>query len=118
MIIARRVPEFLPPTWPPPPASGGARKEQGALVGCRTVPINRRAFLHATGLGAAAAALAGCGDAPPKPSPFSGLAGKLSGPLITPDQPGYQLARRSFNPLFDDRAPGAIAQCRRIEDVQ
>ena len=82
------------------------------------MPINRRAFLHATGLGAAAAALTGCSEAPPKPPPFPGLAGKLSGPLVTPDHPGYQLACRSFNPLFDDRAPAAIAQCRRIEDVQ
>lgn len=82
------------------------------------MPISRRTFLHATSLGAAAGALAGCGNAQPKPPPFPGLASKLSGPLITPDQPGYQLARRSFNPLFDNRAPAAIAQCRRVEDVQ
>ncbi|HEX6404858.1 MAG TPA: FAD-binding oxidoreductase [Pseudonocardiaceae bacterium] len=80
--------------------------------------INRRAFLHATGLGTAAAALAGCGGARSTSPAFPGLAGKLSGPLITPDQPDYALARRSFNPLFDNRAPAAIAQCRRIEDVQ
>ncbi|MDQ3904405.1 MAG: twin-arginine translocation signal domain-containing protein, partial [Actinomycetota bacterium] len=67
------------------------------------MPISRRTFLHATSLGAAAGALAGCGNAQPKPPPFPGLASKLSGPLITPDQPGYQLARRSFNPLFDNR---------------
>jgi FAD/FMN-containing dehydrogenase len=84
-----------------------------------TVPINRRAFLQTTGLGAAVAALAGCGDAPsPSPVTFPGLARRLSGPLITPDQPGYQLARQSFNLLFDNRAPAAIAQCRRLEDVQ
>jgi hypothetical protein len=82
------------------------------------VVLNRRAFLHATGLGATAAALAACGSAHPTPPPFPGLAGKLSGPLITPDQPPYQLARRSYNPLFDDRAPAAVAQCRRVEDVQ
>jgi hypothetical protein len=98
------------------------------------VPINRRAFLHAAGLGAAAAALAGCGGtqttspaqrqpsvtAGPAGAPidFVALAKKLSGPLITPDQPGYELARRSFNPLFDNRTPSAVAQCRRIEDVQ
>jgi FAD/FMN-containing dehydrogenase len=87
--------------------------------GCGTVPINRRVFLHATGLGAATAALAGCGGSyPPSQAAFPGLAGKLSGPLITPDQPAYQLARRSFNALFDNRTPAAIAQCRRIEDVQ
>ncbi|MFN2478180.1 MAG: FAD-binding oxidoreductase [Pseudonocardiaceae bacterium] len=96
------------------------------------MPINRRTFLHAAGLGAAAAALTGCGGtqttSPPRPFETAGpvhpsidfppLARKLSGSLITPDQPGYQLARRSFNPLFDNRTPAAIAQCRRIEDVQ
>jgi FAD/FMN-containing dehydrogenase len=81
-------------------------------------PINRRAFLHATGLGAAAAALTGCSAAGTASQAYPGLAGKISGPLITPDQPDYALARRSFNPLFDNRAPAAIAQCRRIEDVQ
>ena len=92
------------------------------------MPINRRAFLYAAGLGAAAATLGGCGgtqttsplqrgSADP-PVDFSALARKLSGPLITPNQPGYHLARRSFNPLFDNRRPAAIAQCRRIEDVQ
>ncbi|MDQ2788228.1 MAG: FAD-binding dehydrogenase [Pseudonocardiales bacterium] len=96
------------------------------------MPLNRRAFLHAAGLSATAAALTGCGGAhttsPPRASGsagaahkligFPGLARKLSGPLVTPDKPGYHLARRSFNPLFDNRTPAAIAQCRRIEDVQ
>ncbi len=95
--------------------------------GVGTVPINRRAFLAAAGLGAAAAALAGCGGiqttsptAGPADAPidFAALARKLSGPLVTPDQPAYELARRSFNPLFDNRTPAAVAQCRRIEDVQ
>jgi hypothetical protein len=36
----------------------------------------------------------------------------------TSGQPDYDLARRSFNPLFDNRRPAAIAQCQRIEDVQ
>jgi hypothetical protein len=97
-----------------------------------TVPINRRAFLHTAGLGAAVAALAGCGGTPTtsplQPSGTAGaaqpsidvpaLARKLSGSLVTPGRPGYNLARRSFNPLFDNRTPAAIAQCRRIEDVQ
>ncbi|MGB9280864.1 MAG: FAD-binding oxidoreductase [Pseudonocardiaceae bacterium] len=87
--------------------------------------INRRAFLHTAGLGAAAATLAGCGGTHttsplPRDPPvnFAALARKLSGPLITPEQAGYDLGRRSFNPLFDNRTPAAIAQCRRIEDVQ
>jgi hypothetical protein len=102
--------------------------------GVGTVPINRRVFLHTAGLGAAAAALAGCGGtqttsplrrqlsgtagAAHVPIDFPALARKLSGPLITPDHPGYDLARRSFNPLFDNRMPAAVAQCWRIEDVQ
>src|SRR6185312_13213739 len=57
------------------------------------VSINRRAFLRAAGLGASAAGLAGCGGAQASPVKFPGLARKLSGPLITPDRPGYQLAR-------------------------
>ncbi len=122
VIIARRVAKFPPTSALPTRVLDAERGKElegaGALVGCRTVPINRRAFVHATALGAAAAALAGCGEAPFRPPPLPGLAGKLSGPLITPDQPGYQLARRSFNPLFDDRAPAAIALCRRVEDVQ
>jgi len=93
--------------------------------GVGTVPINRRAFLHTAGLGAAVAALAGCGGTPSgtagaaQPSiDVPALARKLSGSLVTPGRPGYNLARRSFNPLFDNRTPAAIAQCRRIEDVQ
>ena len=98
------------------------------------MPLNRRSFLHAAGVGAAAAAVAGCGGtqttSPPQPQPpgtigaahppidFPALAKNLSGPLVTPGQPGYDLARRSFNPLFDNRTPAAVAQCRRIEDVQ
>ncbi len=95
------------------------------------MPMNRRAFLHAAGLGAAATTLAGCGGtqitsplqrrpsgAAHPPIDFPALARKLSGPLVTPDQPGYDLARRSFNPLFDNRTPAAVAQCRRAEDVQ
>jgi hypothetical protein len=58
------------------------------------VPLKRRAFLHAAGLSAAAAALTGCGGTralPPHASiDFPGLARKLSGPLVTPGQPGYQ----------------------------
>jgi hypothetical protein len=83
-----------------------------------TVLVNRRAFLRAAGLGASAAGLAGCGGAQARPVEFPGLARKLSGPLVTPEQPEYQLACRSFNPLFDNRTPAAIAQCRRVEDVQ
>lgn len=83
------------------------------------MPCNRRAFLHAVGLGATVATLAGCDDTPARSAlDLPALARRLAGPLVTPDQPGYQLDRRSFNSLFDNRRPAAVAQCRRIEDVQ
>lgn len=84
------------------------------------MPINRRSFLHAAGLGAAAATVAGCSGTQNAHAPidFRGLARKVSGPVVTSGQPGYDLARRSFNPLFDNRTPAAVAQCRRLEDVQ
>ena len=91
--------------------------------------ISRRLFL-AGGL----AALAGCststGAARPVPTaPFptaatarpvdlAALAGKLAGQLVTPDSSAYPVRRRSYNPLFDDRRPAAIALCARTEDVQ
>jgi FAD/FMN-containing dehydrogenase len=46
------------------------------------------------------------------------LAGKLKGHLLTPESAGYDLARRSYNPLFDGRRPAAVAQCASTSDVQ
>ena len=59
--------------------------------------------------------MAGCGSTQNAHAPidFRGLARKLSGPVVTSDQPGYDLARRSFN-----RYSITVAQCRRLEDVQ
>lgn len=99
--------------------------------------ISRRSFL-AGGLGVTAAALAACAPSSsgaassttaatsspgttataPQPVDFSALARKLSGQLVTPDSAGYSLARQSYNPLFDNRRPAAVALCQRTEDVQ
>jgi FAD/FMN-containing dehydrogenase len=106
--------------------------------------INRRSFLVATGIGAAAAVAAACGTggstgaAPttsagvvpvtttvpattstgPTPIDYPALAKRLAGPLVTPDSSAYSLARRSYNPLYDTRRPAAVALCTRTEDVQ
>jgi FAD/FMN-containing dehydrogenase len=110
--------------------------------------ITRRTFLMAVGVGATAAACSttttGSGAPTPvsSPSPASSLsslpplsppvttasvpgpidhpalARQLTGTLLTPDSPGYALARRSYNPLYDGRRPAAVALCARTEDVQ
>ncbi|HEX4705209.1 MAG TPA: FAD-dependent oxidoreductase, partial [Pseudonocardiaceae bacterium] len=49
---------------------------------------------------------------------YQALAGKLAGHLLTPDTAGYDLARRSYNPLFDNRRPAAVALCAKTADVQ
>jgi FAD binding domain/Berberine and berberine like len=97
--------------------------------------ITRRTFLIAAGIGATgavAACASGTPGAPPtstttmpattattpKPMDYQALAGKLTGHVITPNAAGYDLARRSYNPLFDTRRPAAIAQCANTSDVQ
>jgi hypothetical protein len=97
--------------------------------------ITRRTFLIAAGIGATgavAACASGTPGAPPtstttmpattattpKPMDYQALAGKLTGHVITPNAAGYDLARRSYNPLFDARRPAAIAQCVNTSDVQ
>ncbi|HEV2781092.1 MAG TPA: FAD-binding oxidoreductase [Actinophytocola sp.] len=92
-----------------------------------TVP--RRGFL----LGVAAATSACTGrspagppatSAPPsstavsRPPDWAALRARLPGGLVLPGEPGYDSARRSFNPLFDGQAPAAVATCTRPEDVQ
>jgi hypothetical protein len=119
--------------WEPQP-SGLDRRESNRL--------DRRAFLYVAGLAVglgATTALAACSStasqAPPKstspattappttsaaPGPinYSALAGKLSGQLALPGAAGYAAARRSYNPLFDGRQPGAVALCTKPSDVQ
>ncbi len=44
------------------------------------------------------------------------LAGRLTGELLSPDDPEYEEARRLWNGMID-RRPAAIARCRGSEDV-
>src|ERR1700688_1195314 len=97
-------------------------------VGFESVGMSRRAFLHAAGMGAAAAAAACTHGArpglpaislPPEAGPnWSRLRSRLSGSLVLPGDADYDAARRSFNRLFDGRRPAGVVRCVRPEDVQ
>lgn len=84
--------------------------------------LSRRTFLRASGFGMAASALAGCAQSPaevaaPKPDWVS-LQARLAGRLTLPTDPGYRVAKQAYNPLFDDRAPLAVARCTTPAEVQ
>ncbi|GGS23640.1 FAD-binding dehydrogenase [Actinokineospora fastidiosa] len=97
--------------------------------------LTRRAFLHVTGAAGLAAAVPACsGDTVPKPSPtpapptttatttvrpdLDGLRRALGGALVRPGDPDYDTARRSYNPLLDDRAPIAVATASTPDHVR
>jgi FAD/FMN-containing dehydrogenase len=90
--------------------------------------MSRRAFLHAAGVGAAAAVACTHGAGPghlalspaaPVAGPdWSRLRSRLSGSLVLPGDAGYDAARLSFNRLFDGRRPAGVVRCVRPEDVQ
>jgi len=46
------------------------------------------------------------------------LRARLTGSLVLPGEPGYEAAKRSYNPRFDARRPAALARCAGPEDVQ
>lgn len=48
---------------------------------------------------------------------WEGLRRALRGPLLRPGNPGFEDARKLFNPLNDDRVPAAVAQCESVSDV-
>jgi hypothetical protein len=48
--------------------------------------------------------------------PIERLQRALRGPVLAPDDPGYDVARRTFNALTD-RRPGVIACCAGTDDV-
>jgi FAD/FMN-containing dehydrogenase len=50
------------------------------------------------------------------PRPYHELAARIRGPMITPDDPGYDGARAVYNAMID-RRPGAIARCVDVADV-
>jgi FAD/FMN-containing dehydrogenase len=54
----------------------------------------------------------------PVPPDWAALRTRLPGGLQLPGDPGYDAARRVYNPLFDTRRPAAVARCTRPEDVQ
>jgi FAD/FMN-containing dehydrogenase len=94
----------------------------------------RRTFLQAVGMGAMTTSGASCtgptapssSTAPPPatttaapgPPDWAALRARLPGGLVLPEDSGYATARRSYNALFDNHAPAAVATCTRAEDVQ
>ncbi len=49
---------------------------------------------------------------------WDGLRQRMQGPLLRPGDPGFEDARKLFNPLNDDHIPAAVAQCESAEDVR
>lgn len=100
--------------------------------------INRRRFLGVAALGVVATACSAeqVADPPkstvappapptttttshaPVPPDWNALRSQLPGGLVLPGDSGYAAAARSYNPLFDNRRPAAIARCTTVEDVQ
>ncbi len=105
--------------------------------------ISRRSFLQVAGMGAVAATAASCsGETAPQgragptsvpgssvtaqpstrppsvPPDLDRLRQRLGGAVLRPGEDGWDAARRSFNPLFDKRAPLAVARCATPEHVQ
>ena len=52
----------------------------------------------------------------PNPTLVTDLAGQVSGPVLGPDDPGYDAARAVHNGLVD-RRPALIVRCRTADDV-
>ncbi|MCP2260166.1 FAD/FMN-containing dehydrogenase [Streptoalloteichus tenebrarius] len=52
------------------------------------------------------------------PEDWAALRRQLTGRLILPGEPGYDLLCRPFNALCDDRVPAAIVRCAGPEDVR
>jgi FAD/FMN-containing dehydrogenase len=101
--------------------------------------ISRRALLRAAALSAGAAAIGGCtsgsspapttspattppatptpGPSAPSAPPWSQLRQQMSGQLLLPGDPGYNLGRLSANPRYDSVHPAAVARCAGAPDV-
>jgi len=95
--------------------------------------IDRRGFLQATAVGAAAVAVGGtlssCGSppaalphalGPPKPATkaqWAAFAASLQGHVVRPGDRAYPIDKLLYNPRFDALAPLAIAFCASAQDV-
>lgn len=88
----------------------------------------RDPVFHAPGPGSRARtgehAPSGNGTPPGAPPPvaepgvdWEGLRRRLRGALLRPGDPGFEDARKLFNPLNDDHVPAAVAQVAATEDV-
>ncbi|MGW1377531.1 FAD-binding oxidoreductase [Streptomyces sp. NPDC002446] len=49
---------------------------------------------------------------------WASLAQRMQGALLRPGDPGFDDARKLFNPLNDDQVPAAVAQCESTADVR
>lgn len=49
---------------------------------------------------------------------WDGLRQRMRGSLLRPGDPGFEDARKLFNPLNDDHVPAAVAQCESAADVR
>src|SRR5262245_55757869 len=90
-----------------------------------TLRFSRRALLQWAGIGIGTS-ITGCRAEARASSASDDLTGaewgelgaRLRGRLILPEEPSFQDARLSYNPLADDHLPSAVAQCAAPEDVQ
>lgn len=84
-------------------------------------PIDRRTFLKGTTWTVAAAGLAACGSGTPSreisPSAIEDLRRKMSGTVLTPDDPAFAASGLPANTRYAGIRPAAIAQCRTTGDV-
>ena len=84
--------------------------------------MERRRFVGLTGA-AAAAALSGilprsATSLGPSEADWRALERGLGGEIVRPGQDGYDLARLTYNSLFDGVRPQAVARCRTGSDVR
>jgi len=66
---------------------------------------------------AAATATQSASTTGPAAADWTALGRDLSGPLIRPGEASYPVAKRLFDPRFDDLQPAGIAYCRSPQDV-
>lgn len=91
-------------------------------------PIDRRTFVAAAAAAAGALALAGCTSPSPRPTTtvtvapkgprtWAALAAAATGTLLRPSSVGFNAAKQTENPRFDDAAPLGILLAASAADV-